>query len=267
METINKYDPQRYTSQLRLSPLPPFTISTSTSTSTISTPSVPMPLPAATTTTTTATTTSLTTLPTTIPTLPLPLPTPTPTLTLTLTVTPTIPIPTPTPITTTATTMMMAPPPRTPHQLPRELGQRRARVAIPPRLLAARLAARLPRRNALADGGQAEDVEGLGPLQLATFVGVFVGAGSCGTMVVVAVVEGEFEGGGGRRVGGRGGGGDAEVEGRDLVRGGQAAGGAREEARVHVHGAARVEARGEVGGEEVGDVGEGVADRGHLPAV
>ena len=60
--------------------------------------------------------------------------------------------------------------------------------------------------------------------------------------------------------------GHVEVQLGDLVDVGQAAGGAWEEARVHADGLPRVEAGGVEGREQVGEVGEGVADCGHFPA-
>ena len=60
--------------------------------------------------------------------------------------------------------------------------------------------------------------------------------------------------------------GHVEIQLGDLVNVGQTARGAREEARVHTDGLARVEAGGIEGREQVGEVGEGMADGGHFPA-
>lgn len=91
-------------------------------------------------------------------------------------------------------------------QHPRELGQGLARVGVALGHLAAGLAGGGARRDALADGGLAEDVEGLRPAQLALRVGPAPGAPA------------------------RGGG----VQGGDLGRRGQAGRRAGEEARVRV---------------------------------
>lgn len=137
-------------------------------------------------------------------------------------------------------------------QLPRKPRQRFPSITIPLRLRAARLPARHARRDALADSRQPEDVEGLRPRELAPTLHLL--GGRC--LAVQRHLEGRPSHGAGH----------VKVELGDLVDGRQAARGPGEETRVNADGLARVKAGGVEGREQVGEIGERVADCGHFPA-